>query len=54
MNSYNVFIYDNFCGYSEPLRVKANTEADARRIANIYIQQWQIDGYIEKIIKQGV
>ena len=52
MNSYNVFIYDNFCGYSEPLRVKADTEADARQKAKIYMYQWQIDGHIEKITKE--
>ena len=52
MNVYNVYIFDNFCYRSEPLRVKANTEAEARQQAKFYMYQWQIDGHIEKITKE--
>lgn len=51
MNVYDVFIYDNFCGYSEVLKVKAETPKDAEQVAKLYMYQWQIDGCIEKITK---
>lgn len=51
MNIYEVFIYDKFCGFSAPLKVKAKNLKDAEQAAKIYMYQWQINGYIEKITK---
>ena len=51
MNIYNIFIYDRFCGYSEALKVKAKNPKDAEQAAKIYMYNWQINGYIEKITK---
>lgn len=47
---YAVNIMDYDAGYDEPLFVKANTQAEALKIARQYIKAWSLNARIEWIL----
>lgn len=46
---FNVNIFDNFCGFSQPLRVEAENKNQAKEKVKQYIKAWNISGHIESI-----
>ncbi len=46
MKTYAIYLSD-FPG--EPLKVRSNSKADARKAARLYIRQWKLDAAILKI-----
>jgi len=41
---YDVFIYDDEAGFTQPMRCKATSEHEARRLGERYINAWSLRG----------